>query len=328
MSSASVPPETFATIVLGAGLRGLAAALAKKRHEPTASLLVVDAAASPGGSVRTQRTNGFLCELGPFAFAANELAPLLALLTHPPQPIEASPVARTGSLRTRDGTTPLTVEPVPLAFRTGNEELPQACRRELGNTLRLGRAATAIDHDGAHFVIRLGGEVPSELRATTLMVALPTATASELLGRFDPGLAAAAARIRTTERVFAFFGGNAPATGSAVFRGYGILPAADLPTPVAEVVFCSEVFPNRALPGRFLIRVELAALPPGTTDDAALTIAENDLRAWTGAAMPFGFCKLHRFRTEVADGAFVECTTRLRALADRVPGLQVVRPTE
>lgn len=323
MASVNVPHETFDTIVLGAGLRGLAAGLTARRRRPTESLLVVEAAAWPGGSVRTQRTNGFVCELGPFAFTANELAPLLALLPQPPQPLEALPAARIGSLRTRDGATDLAVEPVPLAFRTGNEELPQACRRELGSALRLGRAATAIDHEGAHFVVRVGGEVPAELRATSLTIALPTAAAGQLLGRFDPGLRDAAARIPTIERAFVFFGGNAASADNAGLRGYGILPATDLTTPVAEVIFCSEVFPNRALPGRFLIRVELAALPAAASDDDALAIAETELRAWTGIVMPFGLRKLHRFRTEVTDGAFVECRTRLRAIADRVPGLHL-----
>ncbi|MFO0279249.1 MAG: NAD(P)-binding protein, partial [Planctomycetota bacterium] len=58
----------FDALVLGAGGRGLAAAL-RLRAAAAAStavpprLLVVDAAPAPGGSIRTQRTNGYVCEL-------------------------------------------------------------------------------------------------------------------------------------------------------------------------------------------------------------------------------------------------------------------------
>ncbi|MBL8754904.1 MAG: NAD(P)-binding protein, partial [Planctomycetes bacterium] len=48
--------EPFDHIVLGAGLRGLRAALELRRTTPTANLLVVEAEPAPGGSVRTQRT--------------------------------------------------------------------------------------------------------------------------------------------------------------------------------------------------------------------------------------------------------------------------------
>src|SRR5688572_13268855 len=121
--------ETFDALVLGGGLRGLLAGLRLRARGKAP--LVVEARPAPGGSLRTQRTNGFVCELGAFAFSADELAEPRALLPRLPEPIAAAPGARTGWLRSAAGTTQVAVDPLPLAFRTGNEELVQACRREL-----------------------------------------------------------------------------------------------------------------------------------------------------------------------------------------------------
>jgi len=56
-------PETAATVVIGAGLSGLAAALKRARAGVETVLLERDA--RPGGVVRTERRDGFLLETGP-----------------------------------------------------------------------------------------------------------------------------------------------------------------------------------------------------------------------------------------------------------------------
>ncbi|MFO0390635.1 MAG: FAD-dependent oxidoreductase [Planctomycetota bacterium] len=319
----------FDALVLGAGGRGLAAAL-RLRAAAAAStavpprLLVVDAAPAPGGSIRTQRTNGYVCELGPFAFAAADLAPLLAMLPQAPSPLPCLPAARAGWLRTPAGNLPAPVDPEPLTFRTGNEELPQACRRALGPALRLGRPVTAMAPAaaGGGFRVLLGGEVPTELTARSVHVALPAAVAGALLGGCDPALPATANRITASPAAFAFLGGDTrPADASF---GYGILAADDLPGPVREAIACSQVFPGRAQPGRCLWRVELAGPEAADADDEALlALAERALAEWTGVSSAFGLRKLHRFAAPVADGALVETAARLRELGRRVPGLVV-----
>lgn len=310
--------EEFDVVVVGAGWRGLTAALRTQRERPAARLLVVDAAASPGGTVRTQRTNGFLCELGPFAFRDAELAAITSLLREPPVPIDCLPGARSGWLFTGQVLEPIPVDPLPRSFRSGNEEVAQACRRELGRALRVGRAVTTIDRADS-YLLTLGGEVPAHLSAPELILALPDQAAGRLLGRFDPALAQVAERVTTTSAAMAFFGGSQQE--APTLRGYGIVPAEQVATPVREVIFCSEVFPGRALPGRFLVRVECA--DPAPDDDAALAAAERELRLWTGTTAAFGLRKLHRFPHEVADGALAECRARLRALEHRVPGLRL-----
>jgi protoporphyrinogen oxidase len=320
MTAADAP---FDLAVLGAGLRGLHAALRERRARPDARIAVLDAAPQPGGSVRTQRTNGFVCELGPFAFGADELRPHLELLAHAPPPVAALASAANGWLWTGGERRAIPVDAPPLTFRSGNEELVQAYRRELGDALRLGRSVVAIDRDApgtadGAFTVGLGGEVPAVVRARELAVALPAPAAATLLGRFDPALAAAAARVTAAPMAMAFFGGSA--SEAAELTGYGIVPAT--PGTVREAIFCSQVFAGRALPGRFLARVELAASGDVAADLAA---AERELRIWTGTRAEFGLRKLHPFAAVSPDGASVEVDARLRELGDRVPGLRVLR---
>ena len=317
--TADMTSEPVDVLVIGAGLRGLAAALRQVRDLPAERLAVVDSAPQPGGHTRTQRSNGFLCELGPFAFARSEIDPVRALLRHPPAVVEALPSASHGHVFLGDRLEPTAVEHVPVSFRTGSEELVQACRRDLGTALRLGRAATHIEPGGDGFVVTLGGEVPASVAARRLVLALPVAVACSLLARFDPALADAAGRLQTEPRGHAFFGGSAHEAG--VLRGYGVVPADHLDVPLAEVIYCSEVFPGRALSGRFLVRGELVGASLAGDDPAALATAEAELRRWTGLEAHVGFTKLHRFAVEVQDGAFVECQARLQGLSARLPGL-------
>lgn len=311
---------TFDALVLGAGLRGLRAALAARRMAPTTQLLVVDRAPQPGGSVRTTRTNGFVCEHGPIGFWRSELDATLALLQHAPTPLATLPEARTGfvfdgALRAID-----VVEP-PWSFRTGNEELVQACRRELGATLRLGRAVTAIAANASDgFRVTLAGDPPGEVHARELVMALPLDVAAGLLGAFDPALPDVGARLQRQARALVWLGTDAAAMPEA--RGHGIVPASDFASPLLEVVFCTQVFAGRALPGRTLVRCEVA-LPDGADEAAAIALAERELRRWTGTQATFGLQKATPFvHVDEEDAAAIECRARLRELAVRVPGLR------
>ncbi|HEX6812233.1 MAG TPA: FAD-dependent oxidoreductase [Planctomycetota bacterium] len=306
-------------LVIGAGLRGLAAGLRVLREQPDERLAVVEKAPQPGGNTRTQRSNGFLCELGAYGFARADVEPMRALLRQAPAVVEALPSAGTGLVFLGDRLEPVAVDPVPVSFRTGAEELVQACRRELGPRLHLGRAATHIEPGREGFVVTLGGEVPTPIAARRIVLALPVAEACHLLERFDHALAAAAGRLQLEPRGFAFFGGST--NEAPELRGYGVVPGDHVDTPVAEVIYCTEVFPGRALPGRFLVRCELVGAALARDDAAALATAEAELRRWTGVSAHFGFTKLHRFTVEVQDGAFVECRARVQQFAARLPGL-------
>ncbi len=312
------PGEIVDVAVVGAGLHGLLAALRVRRERPDARLVVVDAAPRPGGSVCTQRTNGFVCELGAFGFAAAELEPFAALLATPPAPIASSAHARTGHLFDGAGLVPIAVDPVPWSFRSGNEELVQACRRELGDRLWLGREVVAVAA-AVPFRLTLGGEIPATVTAGELVVAVPDHAAGRLLAPFDPALGAVAGRVRRVPAAMVFLGGNAhDARG---LGGHGYVPAPGVETPVAEILCCSEVFPGRALPGRALLRAELAGAAAAGADDDVAAAALQQLRAWTGAAATFPWHKVHRFERVAPDGAAVECRARLRDVPRRVASL-------
>ncbi|MBL8736925.1 MAG: NAD(P)-binding protein [Planctomycetes bacterium] len=306
----------FERLVLGAGRRGLLAALAAPRD----GLLVVDAAFQPGGRIKTTRTNGYVCEHGAFAFAEGDLAPWRAKLPRLPTPIVALPGAGTGFVF--DGhLRPLALDASPLTFRTGNEELVQAARHALQDCLRLGRTVVRLeraDAGEAPFTIELGGEVPTTLRSRTVVLALPVAVTARLLGPFDPRLAEVGERVRQQPRALVWLGGDEATFPEA--KGYGIVPGPDSSSPLAEVIFCSRVFPARALPGRFLVRCEVV-LDAGSDDATALAIADRELRAWTGTRAVFALRKVERFAVDADDGALVECRVRLRDVARRVRGL-------
>jgi oxygen-dependent protoporphyrinogen oxidase len=51
-------------VVVGAGIAGLAAALRLRETMPACQVLVVEASARPGGTISTERTDGFLLEGG------------------------------------------------------------------------------------------------------------------------------------------------------------------------------------------------------------------------------------------------------------------------
>lgn len=313
--------ERIEHLVLGAGSRGLGAALRIRREQTGPSLCVVDAAARPGGSIRSQRTNGFTCELGPFAFAETEIAPLLALLDRPPRTVAAE--VRTGAEFDGTGLHDVAVEPTPVSFGSGCEELAQACRRELGDRLLLGRAAGALRPLEAGFQVDLTGEVPATLRCGRLVLALPLAITATLLAGYDPALADVAGRLTVEPRAHVFLGGLDG--DCAALTGYGVVPGAGVESPVAETIYCSNVFARRCLPGRFLLRSELAGevVAAAAGDDALVAAAVAELRRWTGCRAEFGFTKVHRFGTVRRDATWAECRTRLRALAGSVPGLEI-----
>lgn len=313
--------EAVDLLVIGAGLRGMNTALSRRRHQPDARVLVVDRKPWPGDDVQSQRSNGFVCELGPFAFADTELAPHLELLARPPRVVAARP--RTGWLFDGHERIEAAVEPPPCSFPTGCEELVQAYRRELDGSLRLGREVVRIEPDESGAIAcELGGEVPQRVVARQVSVAIAPAAAAPLLAAFDPRLAEVAGDVRRQRRAFVFLGGLASETTG--LTGYGVLPTEGLDTPLAEAIFCSEVFERRALDGRSLVRVELTAAPD-LDDTALVALATAELRRCTGTNATFPFAKVHRFDVRDADGAAVECRVRLEDLAARLPALEIAR---
>ena len=199
----SVFMTQFDITVVGGGLRGLQTALRTRAHHKGAQTLVVDRQAWPGNDVRTQRSNGFTCELGPFAFTEDDLAPHLELLKRPPRRIGSKPEGKTGWLFDGDNLRALRVEPEPFSFATGCEDLVQAYRRELDGCLRLGRAVTQVQpQEGGGFVVTLGGEVKLrnfEKEAVEIVITAPM-PGKPLEASDEGSLAIDSSKLRLLER--------------------------------------------------------------------------------------------------------------------------------
>jgi len=312
----------FDVIVVGGGLRGMRTALRTVAERPDAQVLCVEADAAPGHDVRSQRSNGFVCELGPFAFTREEIDGWLEPLVAPPRVVTASESGRTGWLFDGTERKPLRVEPEPCSFPTGCEDLVQSYRRQIGERLRLRRRVTAIaPRDDGGFDVQLDGEVPTTLVTSQVVLAIDPVEACRVLEAFEPEISQVAARTTTEPRAFVWLGGiewQAPE-----LTGYGMLPHPSLDTPLAELIFCTQVFPNRAMRDRVLVRAEpsLAELPDD--DQELVGLVEAELRRWTGTEASLGFHKVHRFATTAPDGDAAECRTRVVELASRVPGLSL-----
>lgn len=314
----------FDVIVIGGGLRGMRAALRTVAERPNANVLCVEADAQPGDDVRSQRSNGFVCELGPFAFTREEIDGWLEPLVAQPRVVAAMESGSTGWMFDGKERKPLRVEPMPCSFPTGCEDVVQAYRRQLGETLRLGRRVTRITpRDEGGFALLLDGEVPTELTAAEVQLAISPVEACRLLDPFEPELAQVAERTTEEQRAFVWLGGveyQAPE-----LTGYGMLPHPSLRAALSEVIFCTQVFPNRAMPDRVLVRAEPALDELPDDDEELVRIVEAELRSWTGTEAPFGFTKVHRFTTVAPDGDATECRTRVAEIARRVPGLSLAR---
>jgi protoporphyrinogen oxidase len=312
----------FDVIVVGGGLRGMRAALRTMASRPDARILCVEADANPGDDVRSQRSNGFVCELGPFAFTREEVDAWLEPLVARPRVVTALDSGRTGWLFDGRERRPLRVEPEPCSFPTGCEDVVQAYRRQLGEVLHLGRRVTSISpRDDGGFALLLDGEVPTEHTTTEVVLAVSPVDACRMLDPFEPELSQVAARTTAEPRAFVWFGGIA--RQAPELTGYGVLPHPSLDAGLAELIFCTQVFANRAMPDRVLVRAEPALDQLPEHDDELVRLVEAELRRWTGTEAPFGFTKVHRFRTVAPDGDATECRTRVAEIATRVPGLSL-----
>src|SRR5439155_8611588 len=132
-------------LVVGGGLRGLVAALQGLRTGKR--VRVLERLPNPGGSTRTLRSEGFVCELGPLAWLPSELAPVLAVLRAPPPLVAVQASARHGFCWDGRGLAPVPVEGEPRTGRGGAENLVTALRTELGAALVLGREVVGL-HPG------------------------------------------------------------------------------------------------------------------------------------------------------------------------------------
>lgn len=307
---------TVDRLVVGAGCRGLATALELLRSG--VEVLAVEAMPEPGGSTRTRRSEGYLCELGPAAMARADLVALLEPLRARP-PIAES-IATTGFAHNGRLLQPVAVAGEPAAPLAGFEAVIMAYRRELGARLRLGRRVEALRPARTGFEALLGGEVPGRFQAAEVDLCVGLDEAARLLAPFDAELMALQPRLRTEPRAFVFLG--ALAADVPHWRNYGILlEGAD--EPVLEVLFPCNAFAGRARPGKALARLECRGSLLELDDDGLAAAAAARLQQITGRGAPIRFQRVHRFTAAIHDPVRTEVQVRLSGLALRVPGLSL-----
>lgn len=309
------PDETTDLLVVGAGLEGLRRTGAALRSGTT-GVLLVDRSPRVGGSVRTQRSEGFVCELGPQYLTAGEFAALAGCLQHPPRPVGLASGAHTGQVLRAGRLEPAEVTESLVSCRGGLEDLLVAFHRELAPHLRLGREVTALEPTEAGLRAHLGGERPGTIHARRVALALPLADCARLLVPADARVGVALERLGQVPVARMHLGwwtselAREPA-------GHGIaVPDGDA-GGIREVLWCSNQFPGRSIPGRFLARIEVAG-DLAQQDDAALeTVVRAFLAAHAGIERQPLFRRVHRTTEPGHDGALAELAVRTREAAMR-----------
>lgn len=334
-------PSPTDRLVVGATLDGLACALDARRAGEC--VLLVDQAPRPGGRIQTQRSEGFVCEYGPFALPRSDWDALAQKLRRAPAAVGLQPGAETGFYWNGRERLQAPVGGDPVSGPGGLEDLVTAFRRELDDlsldadgasepVLQLGREVTALapSDDGA-IVATLGGESPRTIVARSVDLFVPLDRAARLLAPLDPALPDLCARFVREPEATCFLGYSTNAAVAAATAGYGVVvaemaapdaePSADL-DGVEEILFCTSTYPRRAQPGKSLVRVAFAGATAGLDDEALLERSRLALRRTTGLEESPIFFRCHRGSRVVRDAVDLECRVRVRALGRMLPNLR------
>ncbi len=313
-------------LVVGASLEGLAAARHAMRQGR--SVRVVDECPTPGGTVRTLRSEGFSCELGPFAVPAARWSQLTQALDHAPPSQQLLAAARTGAVWDGRQLFPVAIPDEPTSGPSGLEDLVQAFRRELGPCLWLSRTVGDLTPAAEGWTATLAGESPTPVCAREVLLCCGIDRAARLCAPFDPALPAVTERLRRTPLATCHMGFWTSERTQAAFGGYGIYvpenspPNGSDPIAACEVTFCTNAFVRRAQPGKTLVRIDLEGEAAAGSDAEVLARAAHSLRALTGCDTAPIFVRVHRSWPLVEDAAATECRVRLMGLQALVPGLR------
>ncbi len=327
-------PSPTDLLVVGANLDGLACALDRRRAGQT--VLLVDESPRPGGRIQTQRSEGFVCEYGPFALPRSDWDELAQKLRRAPAAVGLLPGAQHGFYWNGRERLQTPVGGDPVSGPGGLEDLVTAFRRELDDTsldaegasepvLQLGRAVTSLaPGDDGTLLATLGGESPRTVTARAVDLFLPLDRAARLLAPLDPALPDLCARFVREPEAMCFLGYSTNAAVAAATAGYGVV-VEEMTAPldgVEEVLFCTSIYPRRAQPGKSLVRIAFAGATAALDDGALLAHSQRALRSLTGLEDAPIFFRCHRGSRPVRDSVDLECRVRLRALDRMLPNLR------
>ena len=321
-------------LVIGANLDGLACALDARRAWET--VLLVDAAPRPGGRIQTQRSEGFVCEYGPFALPRSEWDALAQKLRRAPAAVGLQPGAENGFYWNGRERLQTPVGGDPVSGAGGLEDLVTAFRRELDDTslnaegasepvLQLGREVTALaPGDNGVLNATLGGESPRTVTARAVDLFIPLDRAARLLAPLDQALPDLCARFVREPEAMCFLGFSTNAAVAAATAGYGMV-VEEMTEPldgVEEVLFCTSIYPRRAQPGKSLVRVAFAGDIATCSDEELLDRSRRVLLRVFGLTDAPIFFRCNRSSRPIRDSVDLECRVRLRALDRMMPNLR------
>jgi oxygen-dependent protoporphyrinogen oxidase len=156
-----------------------------------------------------------------------------------------------------------------ISFRRGMQTLPRAIARDLGESIRLNAAVSAIARSGGQWVVRTAGE---EFRAPTLILAVPAYRAAELLAPLGSDIERELRDISYPPVASIALGFARKRIGHSL-DGFGALLPRRLRRETLGVIFSSTLFPGRAPPDKVLLTAFIGgARNPsvGDLDDSAL----------------------------------------------------------
>jgi len=179
--------------------------------------------------------------------------------------------------------------------------------RSLAGRLReppaLRSRVTGLRREGAEWFVRIagpGGE--SEIRSQRVVLATPSDAAAEILRPLCPGAAAELGAIEYAP-VASVAVGVAPEDVRATLHGFGFLVPRDAEIRLLGCLYMSQLFPDRAPPGRELLQCMIGGLrwpeAVDTPDDVLGDRVRADLDRIVGLAGPAEVLTLTRYRRAV-----------------------------
>ncbi len=182
-----------------------------------------------------------------------------------------------------------------LSLRGGMGELVDALAARLGKVARVGAPVTALERDGARFLVR--HEAGEPIAADHVVLTGPTASAGRLVRGVAAPLAEQLEQIPTGSACTAFLGWDASdvphpldATGYLVPRGEGSHGA-------MATTFVSSKWPDRAPAGQVLLRVFFGAEHVERSDEDLVGRARAELGEALDVRKEPRFSHIARFRT-------------------------------
>lgn len=186
-----------------------------------------------------------------------------------------------------------------LTFEGGVEGLVRRLVAALGERLRAGEPATALERDGERWSVRMAaGTVEDD----SVVLACPAGAAARLVSDLDPALAAELGGVPTASLASVYLGFSARELPPTL-QGFGFLLEPAEATPVLGGLYCSSLFPGHAPPGQALVRVMLGGVRhPGAVDlgdQELIDLATDSLRRYGGLSAPIDFAHITRVRDAI-----------------------------